>query len=337
MASENESRALLAALCLVLGVFVTAASTLTFDRLAHRADVVETQLRILTGGPAVFAQDEVYLPTNQNRILVPLALSTAMRAGASSLNAYVGVRAASAVAMFAGVAWLLRRTTAAGPLVIGAALVALALALVPSFNYGWEQPSDFPDVLFITALAAAAVAGRRWMMLSVAAVAAANRESAAFAGVLWAAIHWRRATGGIAWRQLAFGVLLSGGAMAVVLALRFAFGRSAAVGSDTQTLVGFRPTVDLIVEAFRHPSPTAWPALAAVMFGPIVLWLIHNRTSLDERHVGLICAAIGVSALSICFGLVSELRCHIPALAVLLYVAVAAQGGWRVPASRTST
>ena len=137
MASGNEARALLAALCLVLGVFVSAASTLTFDRHAHRADVIETQLRILSGGAAVFAEDEVYL--------------------------------------------------------------------------------------------------------------------------------------------------------------------------------------------------------AAVMFGPIVLWLVHNRTSVDERHVGLICAAIGVSALSICFGLESELRRHIPALAVLLYVAVAAHSGWRVPVPRTST
>jgi hypothetical protein len=337
VASGNEARALLAALCLVLGVFVTAASTLTFDRHAHRADVIETQLRILNGGPAVFAQDEVYLPTNQNRILVPVALAAAISAGASPLAAYIGVRAASAIAMFAGVAWLLRRTTAANPPVIGAALAALALALVPSFNYGWEQPSDFPDVLFVTALAAAAVAGRRWMMLVVAAVAAANRESAAFAGVLWAAVHWRRAPGEIAWRELAFGVLLSGGAMAIVLALRFALGGSAAVGSDTQTLVGFRPALELIAEAFRHPSPTAWPALAAVMFGPILLWLVHNRTSLDERHIGLICAAIGISALSICFGLVSELRRHIPALAVLLYVAVAAQSGWRVTVPRTST
>jgi hypothetical protein len=307
VASGNEARALLAALCLVLGVFVTAASTLTFDRHAHRADVIETQLRILSGGAAVFAEDEVYLPTNQNRILVPVALAAAMSTGASPLDAYIGVRAACAIAMFAGVAWLLRRTTAANPPVIGAALVALA------------------------------VAGRRWMMLIIAAVAAANRESAAFAGVLWAAVHWRRAPRGIAWREVAFGVLVSAAAMAIVLAMRFALGGSAAVGSDTQTVAGFRPALELIAEAFRHPSPTAWPALAAVMFGPIVLWLVHNRTSLDERHVGLICAAIGISALSICFGLVSELRRHIPALAVLLYVAVAAHRGWRVPVPRTST
>jgi hypothetical protein len=336
-ASQPESRVLLAALCLVLGVFVTAASTLTFDRGARRFDVVETQLGLLSAKPAVFDGNVVYLPTNQNRLLVPLALASIVGAGATPLVAYTAVRLLTAVAMFAGVAWLLGRTTKADPRVIGAALVVLALALVPSFNYGWEQPSDFPDVMFMTAFASLAVVRRRWLTLIVATIAAANRESAAFAGVIWAAVNWRGERGATDWRELGFAALVSATAMSAVLGLRFALGGPGAVGSDTQTIVGLWHTIVSLAEAVNQPSLTRWPVLATVMFAPVLLWLLHNRARFDEKHVRLIVAAASISALTLCTGLASELRRHLPALAVLIYAAVAAECGWRTPTGRPST
>jgi len=211
---------LLGALCVILGIFATAASTLMFDRGARRFDVVETQLRLVKGEPAIFEGTVVYLPTNQNRILIPLALTSLVRAGIEPLVAYTIVRLLSAIAMFAGVAWTMARTTLAAPRVIAAALLVLALALLPSFNYGWEQPSDFPDVLFTTALAATAAMKQRWLVLGVAALAAANRESAVFAGVMWAAIHGRGTNGGVDAREIGFGAFVATVAMGVVLALR---------------------------------------------------------------------------------------------------------------------
>ena len=123
---------LLVALCVVLGVFATAASTLTFDRGARRFDVVDTQLRLLKGRPAVFDRTVVYLPTNQNRILVPLALTSLVGIGMKPLVAYTTVRLLTAIAMFGGVAWILGRTTRADPRVIAAALLVLARHL-PAF------------------------------------------------------------------------------------------------------------------------------------------------------------------------------------------------------------
>ncbi len=326
---DDESRQLLCALCVVLGVFVTATSTLVFDRGARRFDVVDTQLRLLEGGPAVFDDHVVFLPTNQNRVLVPLALASMVATGVQPLVAYTIVRLFSAIAMFGGVAWILTRTTGAGSRVIAAALLVLSLALVPSFNYGWEQPSDFPDVLFMTSLAALAVTGQRWLMLIVAAVAAANRESAAFAGVIWAAVHWRLANGRIDLRECGFGALITVTALAVVFGLRYALGGAAAVGSDTQTIVSLWETIVSLAEAVNQPSVTRWPALAAVMFGPVVFWLLLNRARFDQRHIGLIVAATIISVLTLSTGLVSELRRHLPALAVLLYAAVASECGWR--------
>jgi hypothetical protein len=326
---REESRLLLYALSIVLGVFVTAASTLMFDRGARRFDVVDTQLRVLKGGSAVFDGNVVYLPTNQNRILVPLVLSSAIGLGLGPLVAYTTVRLLTAVLMFAGVAWILERTVDAGSKVVAATLLVLALALLPSFNYGWEQPSDFPDVLFMTACSACAAFGRRWWTLAVAAIAAANRESAAFAGIIWAAVNLRRDDGGISWRELGTGAAISAVAMSVVLGLRYGFGGFAAVGSDTQTIVSLWETIVSLAEAVNQPSLTRWPILAAIMFGPVVFWLLSNRAGVDRRQRGLIAAAAIISVLTLSTGLASELRRHLPAFVVLLYAAVAAEAGWR--------
>ena len=333
----DDSRLLLCALCVVLGVFVTAASTLLFDRGARRFDVVETQLRVLRGGPAVFDGNVIYLPTNQNRILVPLALTSLTGLGMRPLVAYTTIRLLTAVAMFAGVAWIVGRTTNAEPKVVAATLLVLALALLPSFNYGWEQPSDFPDVLLMTASSACAVLGRRWWTLAVAAFAAANRESAAFAGIIWAAVNWRRDDGRLSWREVGTGAVISAVAMAVVFSLRYGLGGAAAVGSDTQTIVSLWETIVSLAEAVNQPSLTRWPVLAAVMFGPAVFWLLLNRERFDRRHAGLIAAAAIIAVLTLTTGLASELRRHLPALAALIYAAVAAEAGWRPPVPGTVT
>ena len=63
-----------------------------FDRGARRFDVVETQLTLVKGEPAIFEDTVVYLPTNQNRVLIPLALTSLVRAGVKPLVAYTIVR-----------------------------------------------------------------------------------------------------------------------------------------------------------------------------------------------------------------------------------------------------
>jgi len=95
------------------------------------------------GEPALFEGTVVYLPTNQNRVLIPLALTSLVRTGVEPVVAYTIVRLLSAIAMFAGVAWIMARTTRAAPRVVAAALVVLALALLPSFNYGWNSRQTF--------------------------------------------------------------------------------------------------------------------------------------------------------------------------------------------------
>ena len=109
--------------------------------------------------------------------------------------------------------------------------------------------------------------------------------------------------------------------MTVVLGLRYALGGARrGRAHDTQTHGRLQSeTVVSLAEAVNQPSLTRWPVLAIAMIGPVVLWLLANRaparsvsTSADARpHAG-------ISVFTLWTGLASELRRHLPALAVLL-------------------
>jgi len=84
----------------------------------------------------------------------------------------------------------------------------LAYELVFTFAQGWEHPTDFPDVALTGLWLWAAMAGRRWGLLAVALGAAFNRESAAFAGVLWLVLYGFTVRWTARLSELAFGILI---------------------------------------------------------------------------------------------------------------------------------
>ena len=100
-------------------------------------------------------------------------------------------------------------------------------------------------------------------------------------------------------------------------------------------VVSLWETIVSLAEAVNQPSLTRWPVLAMAMFGPVMFWLLSNRERFDRRHTGLIAAAPSSPCSRLSTGLASELRRHLPAFAVLLYAAVAAERGWR-PVSAAS-
>jgi hypothetical protein len=319
---------LLAGLAVCLALLLTATSTLMFDRLANRPDVVRTQLAILEGGPAVFGPDAVYLPTNQNRLLVPVLVSAVTAVGVlTAEQAYVVVRLASALALMSILTLVLAQLTHATPKASAVAQVVLACALIPTFNYGWEQPSDLPDAMFVLAVAAAAVMHRPWLVGVLVAVAATNRESAAFGGLIWLCLHgWR---GRVRWREVGLAAALISVGLALTLGLRYLLGGPRAIGSTTQTMAGFMPAIGALVGALRRPSTTSWLVLFAVMAGPSVLWLLANARRVDQVSRRLLVAAALITVISIYFGLVGDLRRHIPAVTLMVLAAAAVESGWR--------
>ena len=319
---------LLAGLAACLALLLTATSTLMYDRLGHRPDVVRTQLAILEGGPAVFGLDAVYLPTNQNRVLVPVLVSAVIAVGIlTAEQAYVVVRLALALALMLTLTLVLAQLTHATPKGIAVGQLVLACALIPTFNYGWEQPSDLPDAIFVLAVAAAAVMHRPWLVAVLVVVASTNRESAAFGGVIWLCLHgWRSRA---CWRDVGLAVVFVSVAVACTLGLRYALGGGRAIGPTTQTVAGFMPAVGAVLGALRRPSITSWLVLFAAMAGPSLLWLLANTGRVDQVSRRLLVAAALMTMISIYFGLVGELRRHIPAVTLMVLAAAAVESGWR--------
>lgn len=326
---SSRDLALLAGLALCLALLLTATSTLMYDRLDHRPDVVRTQLAILTGGPAIFGSDEVYLPTNQNRVLVPVLVTVAAASGLlSAEQSYVVVRLGSALALMAVLALVLGVLTQATAKMVGIGQVVLASALIPTFTYGWEQPSDLPDAAFMLALSAAAVLRRPWVMAMLVVLAASNRESAAFGGVIWLCLHgWRSR---VCWRDVGLAVALVILALACTLGLRYLLGGARGIGPATQTVAGVMPAVHALVGALQRPSTTSWLVLLAAMVGPSILWLLANGHHVDDLSRRLLVAATLIALISTYFGLIGELRRHIPATMLLVLTAVAVESGWRL-------
>jgi len=327
---------LLAGLAVCLALLLTVTSTLMYDRLDHRPDVVRTQLAILEGGPAVFGLDEVYLPTNQNRVLVPLLVSAVTAVGLlTAEQAYVIVRLASALALMSILALVLAQLTLATPKVIAVGQLVLTCALIPTFTYGWEQPTDLPDAAFMLALSAAAVLHRPWLVGVLMVLATTNRESAAFGGVIWFCLYgWQRSR--ICWRDVVLAVALVSVALACTLGLRYALGGDRAIGPTTQTLAGFMPALGAVLGAFRRPSITSWLVLLTAMAGPSLLWLLANARRVDSVSRRLLVAAALMTMISIYFGLVGELRRHIPAVTLMVLAAAAVESGWRPERLRPS-
>ena len=320
---------LLAGLAVCLALLLTATSTLMYDRLDNRHDVVRTQLAILEGGPAVFGLDAVYRPSNQNRVLVPLLMSAVAATGMlTAEQSYVVVRLASALTLMGVLTMVLAVLTNATPKTAAVGQLVLASALIPTFNYGWEQPSDLPDAAFMLALAAAAILHRSWLVAALMVLSTSNRESAAFGGVIWLCLYgWQRSR--VCWRDVGVAAVLVIVALACTLGLRYALGGARAIGPTTQTVAGYMPAVGALLGALRRPSITSWLVLFAAMAGPCLLWLLANARHVDVVSRRLLVAAGLITLISIYFGLVGELRLHIPALSVVVLAAVAVEAGWR--------
>ena len=219
---------------------------------------------------------------------------------------------------------MLRRTRSLPPeaAAIGVWLTALALPL--TFTYPYEQTSDLLDGLLFAALAGAAWRNRRGWFVAIALLSTANRESAAFAGILWMTFHGVSASWRVHWREVAFSAAISVGAYAVVLLIRYVLGGARAVGAGTQTLTGVPVLAESLLAFVRHPQPTAWPALLFAALGPVLLWLHTLRQWLDPTLRRTLLAALLIAAASLLFGIPSELRIFIPSWVLVAMVAAAA-------------
>lgn len=303
-----------------VGVILTWASlTLTFDT---REDAIYNLAATLDGSPLRFGDGFNSITAFYNRVLFPGAHSALVRLGVlNPYEWYIILRLltfAAAFTIFARVAHGLSGGDTRNAVV---ATLLLALATLATFNRPWELPSDALDIICLTLGASAALRGRYIVCLAIALVFAANRESAAFLGLIWIAL----APSPIGLRKVAEGAAVSILSYGAVLAIRALVGAEGGVGNSFML---FQNITD-VGSALSSANPTSWLVVGICTF-VLFLPLLDFRAAGTRRFVA---AAMMLFAPCLLFGLINELRIFLP-LYVLL--ALASAVGAEKPASTDS-
>lgn len=314
------------ALAIVLGLAAVYVSASSHGRGPRAEQTVAQQLAILRGDDYAIDGHRFYLPTLQNRVLFPGALwlvGDALPGGPAAW--YRPLRALTAVAAFYAF-WRVAAVIASrDPRVLAAASFVLYFSMQFAFNHPAEHPTDFPDLLFMLLIAGACVRGRLAVVAALCAIAALNRESAVFGGVIWAICQGFARAGQIRWRAIATGAGLAAGSYAIVLGARLAFGGRRAIQLNGQMVTGPAALWRQIGFAIAEPTIFVWPLSLALMLSPWALWLLWNRGAIDRRAGVLSLSAAAIAAMTLVLGLVMELRVLIPSLALIALAAARAQ------------
>ena len=304
------------AILLVLSFALLSAQLSVQLRAATLPATLAVEFDTLRGHPAY--------PEFQNRILSPLmlvALRKIFPAGVSDKSVWFVMRVLQASLAFLVLYWMVFRITGGRLRALSATgLVTFAYAWTP-LSHPWEYTSDFFDILFVSLFIGLALAERSIVLTFVVIVAAANRESAAFAGIIWLALATvRYGPWPEEWRRFAPGVFYLVLAAALVVALRVW------LSADYQP----RQVVGLwrALRAWHwilHPDG-AFPLLIgmAVSFVALVRALPRPWT-MDQ--VGLALTAAVVLVFSLIFGIFGELRVFLPVCVLLSFLAVMGANG----------
>lgn len=324
---QISDRYLEAAACLALGASLALVTCFVSDRMYGRLELrdqtVATQFHLLRGEPFYDSRGTLtYMPPLQNRVLFPGLLWAASHWRIHTpAGWYLLLRLLSALAAFCGFWAVLRKSAGASPKLAAAGSVLLALSLVCTFTLPMELPSDFPDALFAALFVAAALGRRRALLLALVLVAATNRESCAFAGVVWFFLYGLGPDARPNWRETGFAALASAVGYAAVLLLRLGFGGWKAVGGNTQALT-LATNAAIVRDYVADASPVAPLTLTLCMAAPALLWITANRRALSHEQRSLLFAALAIALITCLFGIVSEPRVFIPASVVATFVAV---------------
>jgi hypothetical protein len=263
-------------------------------------------------------------PEFQNRVLSPLmqlALREMFPANVSDKSVWFALRVLQAAVSYLVLYWVVFRVTG-GRLraLAAAALVCFAYAWTP-LSHPWEYTSDFLDILFMSLFIGLALAERSILLTFVVIVAATNRESAGFAGVIWLALATvRYGPWPEEWRRFAWGVFYMALAAAVVVALRVWL----SADYKPRQNVGLWGAV-LEWRWIFHPDG-AFPLLIAMAASFLALMRSLPRPWTPDQ-VGLCLAAAVILVLCFIFGIFGELRVFLPVCVLLSFAAVIGANG----------
>ncbi len=306
--------------CMMFALLLCGVSNNLHGRFASRSDVIQQQFSLLDGRPLPFGTHTAPMKMWRNRILFPFLLAIATRVSALTASQwYTVVRFATAVVALMVFWGLVRGTSGGSPVraLIGSALLTYML-LFTLLSFTLDVPSDFPDAALAAGSLWAVLKRKRAWILLLAAIGAANRESAAFAGVMWLCVHGFSPTRKGRVGEWAFAAGLSAGAYIVVTALRHVFGGQFV---ETPQVFAFVSIKFWLTGFLRHPSLDGWPLLAIAMWGLPAMVIWPHRRQIESIQVRLLVAAGLMAAITATFGAINELRVFIPSIVTVAYVA----------------
>lgn len=268
--------------------------------------MLKADMKVLAG--------EALYPEFQNRILSPLLLSFCrwllpesiadrsvwylvrfLAAGAGFLALYVVVLASSASRLRA---------------LVAVVLVAYAYLWTP-MTHPWEYTSDFFDIMF-TALMVHFILAEGWIaLLPLVVLAAANRESATFAGLLWIAVTaMRYGVNPARWARFLPGVVFIAIAFATVYGLRYGLSRQFNPYQHLGIITFFKH-----LHVLLHPTGILPMVFACLLVFGFALIRIPRPWTADQR--GLLMAALACAGIGGIFGIAAELRVFLPTWTIL--------------------
>ena len=281
-----------------LALFVCFISANFMGRQAHLGEVISQQFSILQREQFTFNGGRVDVWELRNRILVPILL-----AGLSHVilptHAFLVIRLATAWLMFFAFFTLMGDGRRWQPLVLTVGFLLYVLLI--SFAHDFEHPFDFPDVMFAIVFI--------WAMLLAVIVATLNRESSAFAGVIWWCLYRQRGS-----KDVLYAAGISAGAYAFALWIRSHF-----------ILPGPGPlrnriTLFSIPRILRETDITlfAWPMLLLLTAVPVLWWLWDLRETFSWQERRLIIAGVLIMGITLLFGVPWEPRVLLPGWTVFI-------------------
>lgn len=297
------------AVCIVFCCAFISAQLSFRLRQSTTVEMIENDRAILAG--------RATLPEFQNRILAPAAFAAVKTLSGGllgDLQVWKAIRLLSALIAFAIVYMCAARLSgnSEGRALAACALLAYAYAWT-AMMHQWELSSDFLDMAFIALMVFFSTLDRVAAVFMVAILAAFNRESAAFAGIILATQAWSRTD--VSRNRIAWGALCTAAALILVDVIRWLLS-----GQHTQ-----RQMLGLLVTVREWRwllLPYGAGTSGIAMFLPLALLLKRQTHSWTPTQRGLVIAAAVVAAITCVFGSVGELRVLLPVYVVLLFVFV---------------
>ena len=305
--------------CAIFTCFVSHG--LTFGR---HGESVENQLAILKGEPGCYDGGKYYLSMFQNRILFPSLLNALKNMGFLSTSQwYIVLRIISSFLAFFVFFYLLIKIGQVNYKIASAAVVLLAYEMIFTFNFPWENPTDFLDVTFISSFLWAALSHRRLVLFLLAILAATNRKSSSFAGVIWFFLYGIDNKFRLRLLDFFYAVFISIISYGFALLIRHNYGVAGI--RNQQSFTAWSDLSSCIKKFINHPNHISWPVLLLAMSIPIVLWIWNNRKFLSPRGVRLLASALAIFLITLIFGTIKEIRVFIPTIVIMVFVAAVAE------------